>query len=149
MSTTRIEGGLPVGSGGETDNLVPVLSPLNPYVRLPSYLIRYKLLNFSHPIRATDIFKMFSRPGSEDTESDLLRFQDEFLAGRLNPSAAVVRSNKGEESRSSCAGDKRDSPCGPQLERDVVTLEGNRFHCLRTLTYNNRKTHQDLRIASY
>ena len=70
------------------------------------------------------IFKMFSRPGTEDTESDLLRFQEEFLAGRLNPSAAVVRSNTEEENRSVFAGNKRVSPPGPSVERDVVTLEG-------------------------
>ena len=67
---------------------------------------------------------MFSRPGSEDTESDLLRHQEEFLAGRLNPSATVVRSNKEGETRS---GDKRVSSCGPQVERDVVTLGGKSF----------------------
>ncbi|XP_078356154.1 RNA polymerase II-associated protein 1-like, partial [Oculina patagonica] len=68
---------------------------------------------------------MFSRPESKETESDLLRFQEQFLAGRLNPSAAVVRSNTPtEEPRSSSAGDKRELPCGAQVERDVVTLEG-------------------------
>ena len=66
---------------------------------------------------------MFSRPGSEDTESDLLRHQEEFLAGRLNPSVTVVRSNKEGETRS---GDKRVSSCGPQ----VVTLGGKSFYKL-------------------
>lgn len=69
---------------------------------------------------------MFSRPGTEDTESDLLRFQEEFLAGRLNPSATVVRSNNEGESRPLSAGGKRVSPSAPEIERDVVTLEGNR-----------------------
>ena len=67
---------------------------------------------------------MFSRPESKETEKDLLRFQEQFLAGRLNPSAAVVRSNTRDEARPSFAGDKRQSPCGAQVERDVVTLEG-------------------------
>lgn len=67
---------------------------------------------------------MFSRPGTEDTESDLLRFQEEFLAGRLNPSATVVRSNNEGESRPLSAGGKRVSPSAPEIERDVVTLEG-------------------------
>ena len=67
---------------------------------------------------------MFSRPGAKDTESDLLRFQQEFLAGRVNPSAAVVRSSTEEESRPAFAGEKRVSPFGPQVERDVVNLEG-------------------------
>lgn len=68
---------------------------------------------------------MFSRPESKETESDLLRFQEQFLAGHLNPSAAVVRSNTPtKEPQTSSAGDKRDSPCGAQIERDVVTLEG-------------------------
>lgn len=72
-------------------------------------------------------FKMFSRPGTEDTESDLLRFQEEFLAGRLNPSATVVRSNNEGESRPASAGGKRVSPPAPEVERDVVvTLEGKR-----------------------
>lgn len=69
---------------------------------------------------------MFSRPGTEDTESDLLRFQEEFLAGRLNPSATVVRSNNEGENRPASAGGKRVSPSAPEVERDVVTLEGNR-----------------------
>ena len=69
---------------------------------------------------------MFSRPGTEDTESDLLRFQEEFLAGRLNPSATVVRSNNEGESPPASAGGKRVSPFAPEVERDVVTLEGNR-----------------------
>ena len=68
---------------------------------------------------------MFSRPEAKDTEGDLLRFQEQFIAGRLNPSAAVVRSNAHEESRS--PGDKRDSPCGVQVARDVVTLEGKNY----------------------
>lgn len=68
---------------------------------------------------------MFSRPGTEDTESDLLRFQEEFLAGRLNPSATVVRSNNEGESPPASAGGKRVSPFAPEVERDVVTLEGN------------------------
>ena len=67
---------------------------------------------------------MFSRPEAKETESDLLRFQEQFLAGRLNPSAAVVRSNAREEPRASSPGDKRDSPCGSQVERDVVTFDG-------------------------
>ena len=65
---------------------------------------------------------MFSRPEAEETESDLLRFQEEFLAGHLNPSAVVVRSNTHEGSP--CAGDKRDSSCEAQVKRDVVALEG-------------------------
>jgi len=67
---------------------------------------------------------MYSRPEAKETEIDLLRFQEQFLAGRLNPSATVVRSNTREESGSSCAGGKRDSPSRTQLERDVVTLDG-------------------------
>lgn len=67
---------------------------------------------------------MFSRPEAKETESDLLHFQEQFIAGRLNPSAAVVRSNTREETRSSCVGGKRDSPCRAQVQRDVVTLEG-------------------------
>lgn len=73
---------------------------------------------------------MFSRPEANETESDLLRFQEQFIAGRLNPSATVVRSNTREEPRSSCAGDKRDAPFRTQLERDVVTLDGR---CLELL----------------
>lgn len=67
---------------------------------------------------------MFSRPESAETESDLLRFQEEFLAGRLNPSAAVVRSKARTEESQTSPGDKRNSPCGVQVERDVVKLEG-------------------------
>ena len=70
---------------------------------------------------------MNSRPETKETENDLLRFQEQFIAGRLNPSATVVRSNTREEHRpQSCAGDKRDSPCRSrtQVERDVVTLDG-------------------------
>ena len=85
---------------------------------------------------------MFSRPEAKETESDLLRFQEQFLAGRLNPSAAVVRSNAREEPRASSPGDKRDLPCGGQVERDVVTFEGKicrffleRFSNTRPLIY--------------
>lgn len=70
---------------------------------------------------------MFSRPGTDDTESDLLRFQEEFLAGHLNPSATVVRSNNEGESRLASAGGKRVSPSAPEIERDVVTLEGKKY----------------------
>ena len=70
---------------------------------------------------------MFSRPEANESESDLLRFQEEFIAGRLNPSATVVRSYTREQPRSSSPGDKRDSPCRTQVERDVVTLDG-RFY---------------------
>ena len=78
---------------------------------------------------------MFSRPEANETESDLLRFQEQFIAGRLNPSATVVRSNTSEEPRSSCAGDKRDAPCRTQLQRDVVTLDG-RFCSFCELLWN-------------
>lgn len=67
---------------------------------------------------------MFGRPGAQDTEKDLLRFQDEFLAGRLNPSATVVRANKEDETGPCCAGDKR---VLPEVERDVVDLNGEGF----------------------
>ena len=66
---------------------------------------------------------MFSRPEAKETESDLLRFQEQFIAGRLNPSATVVRCNTREEPCAH-ASDKRDLPCRTQVERDVVTLEG-------------------------
>ena len=66
---------------------------------------------------------MFSRPEAKETESDLLRFQEQFIAGRLNPSATVVRCNTREEPCAH-AGDKRDSSCRTQVERDVVTLDG-------------------------
>ncbi|XP_015763602.1 PREDICTED: RNA polymerase II-associated protein 1-like [Acropora digitifera] len=62
---------------------------------------------------------MFSRPGAQETEKDLLRFQDEFLAGRLDPSATVVRANKEDETRLRDAGDKR---VLAEVERDVVDL---------------------------
>ena len=64
---------------------------------------------------------MFSRPGAQETEKDLLRFQDEFLAGRLDPSATVVRANKEDETRLRDAGDKR---VLAEVERDVVDLNG-------------------------
>ncbi|XP_022799049.1 RNA polymerase II-associated protein 1-like [Stylophora pistillata] len=65
---------------------------------------------------------MFSRPGAKDTEDDLLRLQEKFVTGRLNPAAAVFRSNTREESRP--PGEKRDAPCAVQVTRDIVTLEG-------------------------
>ncbi|XP_027044910.1 uncharacterized protein LOC113672766 [Pocillopora damicornis] len=65
---------------------------------------------------------MFSRPAAKDTENDLLMLQEKFVTGRLNPAAAVVRSNTSEESRS--LGEKRDAPCDVQVTRDVVTLQG-------------------------
>lgn len=64
---------------------------------------------------------MFSRPGAQETEKDLLRFQDEFLAGRLDPSAIVVRANKEGETGLRDAGDKR---VLAEVERDVVDLNG-------------------------
>ncbi|XP_068681600.1 RNA polymerase II-associated protein 1-like isoform X1 [Montipora foliosa] len=64
---------------------------------------------------------MFSRPGVEDTEENLLRSQEEFLAGRLNPSATVVRASREDQTVSQSAGDKRILSAD---ERDVVTLEG-------------------------
>ena len=67
---------------------------------------------------------MFSRPGVEETEENLLRSQEEFLAGRLNPSATVVRASREDQTVSQSAGDKRILSAD---ERDVVTLEGEQF----------------------
>ena len=68
---------------------------------------------------------MFSRPGAKDTEDDLLRLQEKFVTGRLNPAAAVFRSNTREESRP--PGEKREAPCAVQVTRDIVTLEGEHY----------------------
>ncbi|XP_071163795.1 RNA polymerase II-associated protein 1-like [Mytilus edulis] len=58
---------------------------------------------------------MFSRPKPGDSEDDLLKFQQEFLANQTKAAAAVVK-----------RGDKRKSEDGSQSEdnRDVVKMEG-------------------------
>ena len=76
---------------------------------------------------------MFSRPAAKDTENDLLMLQEKFVTGRLNPAAAVVRSNTSEESRS--LGEKRDAPCDVQVTRDVVTLQGEDNEVFETKCY--------------
>ena len=76
---------------------------------------------------------MFSRPAAKDTENDLLMLQEKFVTGRLNPAAAVVRSNTSEESRS--LGEKRDAPCDVQVTRDVVTLPGEDNEVFETKCY--------------
>lgn len=63
---------------------------------------------------------MASRPKRGDTEDDLLEFQEQFLASRNNPSAAVVRVNKD-------ARDRQEQHSA--VQRDVVDLQGEReFH---------------------
>ena len=68
---------------------------------------------------------MCSRPGREETEEDLLQFQEEFLAAKVKASVKVV---KGSGKSPICsnfsaatAGEKR--PCN----RDVVSLEGEKL----------------------
>lgn len=58
---------------------------------------------------------MFSRPKPGESEDDLLKFQQEFLANQTKAAAAVVK-----------RGDKRKSQDGSQSEdkRDVVKMEG-------------------------
>lgn len=58
---------------------------------------------------------MFSRPKPGESEDDLLKFQQEFLANQTKAAAAVVK-----------RGDKRKSEDGSQSEdkRDVVKMEG-------------------------
>lgn len=58
---------------------------------------------------------MFSRPKPGESEDDLLKFQQEFLANQTKAAAAVVK-----------RGDKRKSEDGHQSEdkRDVVKMEG-------------------------
>lgn len=61
---------------------------------------------------------MCSRPGREETEEDLLRFQETFLANEAKPSVTVARGHR--ESHTEAVGEKR--PC----DRDVVSLEGEK-----------------------
>jgi hypothetical protein len=52
---------------------------------------------------------MFTRPKTGESEEDLLKFQDEFLASQINPAALAVKA----------LDTKRKQP-----QRDVVSLDG-------------------------
>ncbi|CAH1790852.1 unnamed protein product, partial [Owenia fusiformis] len=55
------------------------------------------------------------RPSKDDTEDDLLRYQEEFLRSKTKPSATVV---KKPDKR------KQDEAASEQGHKDVVKLEG-------------------------
>ena len=105
-------------------------SPLSNLAWLPSFENKMvESFGMWAPWKST----MFSRPAAKDTENDLLMLQEKFVTGRLNPAAAVVRSNTSEESRS--LGEKRDAPCDVQVTRDVVTLQGEDNEVFETKCY--------------
>lgn len=64
---------------------------------------------------------MLSRPKPGESEADLLRFQNQFLAARASPAVKVVK--KADKRRGAGgSGDEERPPL--QDSRDVVILEG-------------------------
>ena len=68
---------------------------------------------------------MLKRPTNQDTEEDLLKLQEEFLASKSTGSAQVVKAGdkrRQEETRSAVP---ESSTAGGAEARDVVTLGGD------------------------
>ena len=61
---------------------------------------------------------MLRRPKPGDTEEDLLRYQEEFLASKSSPAATVTKKRKPQDDK------KNTGTTKVQTQKDVVNLKG-------------------------
>lgn len=74
---------------------------------------------------------MAGRPKRGETEEDLLKFQEQFIARDGKPAATVVRAKK-DEGQTCLTGEKRPES---HLQRDVVDLQGTLYFRVTASTY--------------
>ena len=62
---------------------------------------------------------MLKRPSKNDSEEDILKFQEEFLSSKIKPAATIVKAT--EEKKTRCENDE--TYCKPnKVEKDVIDL---------------------------